>query len=134
MVLEMKERKNFTYRDSKTYGQRKFCSILIESSHGCEIFFWYGRCIMRADQCICVGRITNNQNFDILFGVLVNSLALNFENLGICGEEIFSLHTLFTGHSTNQEDRISIFERCIGIVSSYNICDKKEKLVDLFRK
>merc|ERR1711893_278940 len=61
--------------------------------------------------------------------MLVHSLALSFENLNVGSEQIFTLHTFFTGHSTNQESSVDVL-KCDGrIVGGDDISDERHSAI-----
>ena len=85
-------------------------SVLIESCHSREVFSWDRWCIMRADECIGVGWISNNANFNSLLCNFVDCLTLSLENLSICLEQVCTFHTRSSWSSTNQHSNISILK------------------------
>lgn len=91
-------------------------AVLIESSQGSEVLLGDGRSIVRSDQGIGVGGVSDNENLDILASVFIEGLTLSLEDLGIGSEQIFALHAGSSWLSTDENSDISLSE------SLFNLC------------
>jgi hypothetical protein len=68
------------------------------------------------DESIGVGRVGNNQTFDVLLGD-GESLALLDKDFLVNLKEIFTFHPWLSGKSSEENDDIGIFEHLIWLVS-----------------
>jgi hypothetical protein len=119
-------------RHFKFIAELRNSSILVESCEGSEVLLWDRRCIMRSNKGICISRISNNQNLDILVGDFLNCLPLGLENLCIFIKKIFSLHAWASWLSPNQNSNISLIESLLNISSWLDICKNREGTVSEF--
>ena len=62
------------------------------------------------DQCIGVGRVSNNKGFDISVGIFIDSSALRNENFSIFLQKVTSLHTFSSWFCTHQKSSFYISE------------------------
>jgi hypothetical protein len=85
-------------------------SVLIESSQSGEVSLGDGRGVLRSDESVGVGRVSNNTDLASLLGNSVHSGSLSLEDLGVGLEEISSFHSGTSGSSTDHDDDISILE------------------------
>lgn len=76
------------------------CAVLIQSSESSEVLLGDAGGIGRSNQSIGVGRVAYDEHLDGLFGDLINSLTLGFEDLGVFVQEVFALHARSSGLSS----------------------------------
>jgi hypothetical protein len=61
------------------FCQLEDSSIVVESSHGCEILFGDILGVMRANQGVCIGWVSNDDDFDVSGGIVINGLEISEE-------------------------------------------------------
>lgn len=104
-------------------GKYSYCAGMIQSRHCCEILFRDTWCISWTDQSIGVGWISNDENFDRLFGMRVKSFTLHFENVCILLEKINSFHAWSPGFRSDEDCDINILESLVDVKSGNNTSD-----------
>merc|ERR1719230_1989554 len=93
---------------SSTFSDLTDSSVLVESSQSGEVSLRDGGSIVRSDESVGVGWVSNNADLASLLGHSVHSSSLSLEDLGISLKEISSFHTWTSGSSSNHNDNISI--------------------------
>ena len=70
---------------------------------------------MGADEGICIGGVSNNDNLYRFLSNSVNGLALSLENLSVGLKKVSSLHSGTSWSGTNQNSNIAVFEANVGV-------------------
>lgn len=102
--------------------------------------------MLHGDEAVSVRRVSDDNNFDIFAGNLIENFTLLRENRGIFTNKIIALHTLTTKwenllesdhvqtrKGSNKEDKVNISECFLGIGSGNDTSKKRECAVLKFK-
>lgn len=101
-------------------------SVVIKSGHGSEVFLWQILGVGGSDEAVSVGWVAYNQSFNVSVSVVVKSLSLRDEDLGVFLEEVTSFHAFGSWLSTNQEGSLDILETDLEVVGTDDFSQKRE--------
>ena len=104
-------------------------SVMIESSHGSEIFSWKVWSVSLANQCVCVGWVTNDNSLGITGTVVVDGFTNIDKDLSVVLKKISTLHAWATWLGSDQEVIVNILESCAEVAGDDNIVEKWESAV-----
>lgn len=108
-------------------------AVLIKSSQSSEVLLGDGGSIVRSDQSIGVGGVSDNQNLDILASELIEGLTLSLEDLGISGKQIFALHAGASWLSTDENGDISLSESLFDLCGGDDLRNQGESTILKFK-
>ena len=91
-------------------SQDALSPALVEAGQSSELLFGDAGSVVRSDQSVRVGRVTDNANLHGLLGDFVESLTLSLENFSVSAEEISALHARTTGLGSNEHGHINVLE------------------------
>lgn len=98
-------------------------SVLVKSSQSREVSLWDGGSVVRSNEGVGVGGVSNNTDFASLLGNGVHGGTLSLEDLSVSLQEISSLHAGSSGSSTNHHNDISILEAHKGVSGGDDLLD-----------
>ena len=101
---------NFLNLSASPLSKLADSSALVKSGKSAEVLLRDRRSIVRCDEGVGVGGVSNNSDLHGLLGNLIDSLTLSLENLGISSKEISTLHARASGASADKHGNISILE------------------------
>jgi hypothetical protein len=108
------------------FTQLRECAVLIQAGQGGEILLGDGRSVVRSNESVSVGGVTDNEDLHILLCKLVEGLTLSLEDLGVFVQEIFALHAGASGLGTNEYSDISLTEGLLNLGCGNDTSDKGE--------
>ena len=108
------------------FGNLTDGTVVVESHQGGEIFRRDVGCGFHGDVGVGVGRVADNEDFNIAIGNFVQRRALYFENFAIGVQQVGALHALGTRARTNQEGNVGIFKGDCGVVCGEDVGKKWE--------
>ncbi len=111
------------------FGQLRDGAVVVETSHGRELTGFEVWCVTVCDQRIGIGRVTNNQHFNIAAGIVIDGLALCRENRSVGFEQIFALHAWAAGTCAYQQAVIGVFECNIGVIGLNDVVNQRKRAV-----
>ena len=113
-------------------GELRQRAVVVKAGHRREVArVKIGRGGLR-DEGIGIGRVTDNQHFDVARGVVIQRLALRAENGAIRGEQILALHAGTARAGADQQGIIAVLESDVGIVSRDQTAQQRESAVVKF--
>ena len=111
------------------FGELRQRAVVVKPGHRREVArVKIGRGGLR-DEGIGIGRVTDNQHFDVARGVVIQRLALRAENGAIRGEQILALHAGTARAGADQQGIIAVLESNVGIVSRDQAAQERESAV-----
>ena len=111
------------------FGELRQRAVVVKAGHRREVArVKIGRGGLR-DEGIGIGRVTDNQHFDVARGVVIQRLALRAENGAIRGEQILALHAGTARAGADQQGIIAVLESDVGIVSRDQAAQERESAV-----
>ena len=90
--------------------------VVVETHQSGEVFRRDVGCGLHGDVGVGIGRIADDEDFDVAMGNFVQRRALYFENFSVGVQQVGALHALRTRARTNQEGDVGIFEGDFGVV------------------
>lgn len=98
-------------------------SVLVKSSQSREVSLWDGGSVVRGNEGVGVGGVSNNTDFASLLGNGVHGGTLSLEDLSVSLEEISSLHTGSSRSGTNHHNDIGVLETNKGVSGGNDLVD-----------
>jgi len=105
-----------SYLGTGLLSELRETTVVVESHHSVDVSGVDLRGKVRGDHSVGVGGVSDDENLDVLVGVVVEGLTLSVEDLGVSLQQISSLHTLGTGLGSDEKGVISTLEGLVGIV------------------
>lgn len=102
---------------------------MIKSGHGSEVFLGQILGVGGGDKAVSVGWVSDNQGLNVSVSVIVKSLSLRDEDLGIFLEEVTSFHTFWSWLGTNQKGGLDVLETDLQVVGTDDFSEKREGAV-----
>ena len=91
--------------------RRKSCGpVVIETRETGKVLARDRRRRVHEEETVGVCGITNNEDFDVGIGKLVEDLSLRHKDRSILLEEILSFHALLSGEGTNKHGHVHVLE------------------------
>lgn len=95
-------------------------SVVIQSGHGSEVFFWDVLGVVSGDHAVSVGWVSDNNNLNTSLGVVIEGLASADENLSVVLEEVSSFHAWSSWLGSDEESVVNILETGRKIVVAFD--------------
>jgi len=111
------------------FGQLSEGSVVIQSGHGSEVFFGDVLSIVRSDQAVGVGGVTDDDDLDVSVGVVVEGSTGINEDLTVILQEVTSFHTRSSGLSTDKQSVVGVLETFRELVAADNGVQKGESAI-----
>ena len=77
-------------------------TVVIEAGHCRELLVRDIRSRVHGDQCVGIRRVTNNQDLDVLAGIVIDGFALRAEDATVGFEQVGPFHTVAARHGTHE--------------------------------
>ena len=100
--------------------------MVVKTHQGGEIFRRDVGCGFHGDVGVGIGRIADDEDFNVAIGNFVQRRALYFENFAIGVQQVGALHALGTRARSNQEGDVGIFEGDFGVVCGEDVGKERE--------
>jgi len=107
-------------------------SVVIKSGHGSEVLLGDVLSIVRKDQAVGVGGVTDNKDLNVSGSIVINGLTLVNENLSIVLQEVTSFHTWGSGLGTDHEGVGGVLETNRETVSADDVLQEGEGTISQF--
>ena len=108
------------------FGQLRQRAVVVEAGHRGEVARVEIRRGGLGDERVGVGRVADDQYFDVARGVVVQRLALRAEDGAVRGEQILALHAGAARTGADQERVIAVLEGDIGVVGGDKAAQQRE--------
>ena len=99
---------------------------MIEARHCGEVAGIDIRCVAAGNQGVGVGRIADDEHFDVAIGVVVHGFALNGEYCSIRFKQILAFHARTARSRTDEQRIVTVFESDIRVISRYDSGEGRE--------
>lgn len=86
-------------------------SVLVESGHGGESALGQIGRVLRSDERVGVGGVSNDANLDLARRILVQRLALSGEDGAVLSEQILALHARSARLGSDEQRDVDVSER-----------------------
>jgi len=104
-------------------------TIVVKSSHSVEVLLRKVLGIVRSNETVGVGWVTDDQGLAVSSGVVIDGLSSVNENLSVVLEKITSLHSWTSWLGTNEHVVVGVLETNSRVASADNSMEKRESAV-----
>ncbi len=105
---------------------------MVEPGHGAKLFWFEIGSIFHSDECIRVGRITDDQNLNVAVRYLVQGSTLFRKDGPVRCEQFTTLHTRTTWPRADQQGIICVLKSDRRVVrGGYALQERKRAVVEL---
>ena len=104
-------------------------TVVVQAQHGGEVFARQIRRAFHGDIGVGIGGVADHQHLDVAAGDSVQGLALGGEDLTVDGQQLSALHTGFTGHGTDQQGVVGVFEGGHRVAVGFHAGQQRESTV-----
>lgn len=98
-----------------------YSSALVKSGQSSEVLLGDSGSIVRANESVGVGGVSDDTNLHSLLGHSIDGGTLSLENFGVGCKEISSLHSGTSGSGANKHTDVSILKSDCGVHGGDNV-------------
>ena len=99
---------------------------MVQTGHSGEARAGHVRGVVSSNQGVGVGRVTHNQDLDVVSGYSVNGCTLRTEDTAVGLQQVRALHARTTRHRTNQEGNVGAVESLLGVIENVHATQGRE--------
>ena len=104
-------------------------AVVVEAGHRGEALGRYVRGGGLGDQRVGVGRVADDEDLDVVRGVVVDGLALRLEDAAVGLEQVAALHALGTGAGADEQRDVGAVEGDVRVVGDVDALQQREGAV-----
>lgn len=104
-------------------------TVVVQAGHGGEALCRYVRRGGLGDQRVGVGGVADDQDLDVVRGVVVDGLALRLEDAAVGLQEVAALHALRTGAGADEQRDVRAVEGHVRVVGDVDALQQREGAV-----
>ena len=116
-------------RDLELLGEHREGAVVVEAGQGVETLLGDVGSIVHRDEGVGVGRVSGDEDLDVVGGDLVEGGTLAGEDLAVGGEQVGAVHALLARHRPDEHGGIDALENGLGVVADDDIGQRRKGAV-----
>lgn len=110
-------------------GQLRDRAVVVQAGHRGEALGRYVRGGGLRDERVGVGRVADDEDLDVVRGVVVDGLALRLEDAAVGGEQVAALHALGARAGADEQGDVRTGEADVRVVGDLDAAQQREGAV-----